>query len=56
MNLNALHMLTIKALITLDDEQIYFKQPNGLNTTRISQYFGFQNYQQSVVNFTANLE
>jgi hypothetical protein len=56
MNLYALQMITIKALLTLGDEQTYFSLGNTLNQTRISQYFGYSNYQASMVSFTAQME
>lgn len=55
MNFQALQMLTIKGLITLNDEIIYF-QDATLNKTRISQYFGFRNYTLSVINFTSDIQ
>jgi len=40
MNLYAIQMLTIKALLTYSDVQSYVNLGNALNKTRISQYYG----------------
>jgi hypothetical protein len=48
MNLYALQMLTIKAIITLGAELSYLMPGGLLNKTRISSYFGDQPYEVSM--------
>jgi hypothetical protein len=44
MNLYALQMLTIKAVLILGDQNNYFQTSSTINRTRVSQYFGMSSF------------